>query len=403
LTPSDTRTVSLATENRWLPFQLGLPTRVTETGTVPFGPTRTRIRTARYDARGLLVSETLEPGDPDHEMTTEYERDRFGLIRFETKIARTGSRVNEVRWDSDHTYPTYFQNAAGHEKEMVYHPAFGAPIYEKSANGIDSTYTYDTFGRPRSSAQPSGTAVYFYAPYPGNWMEAQLAASDGTKRRVLYDTEGRVRRSRQLVQDEWAATDYDYDRYGHVSEVIGPRILSDSEPPPTTSYERDALGRLVAEQPADGGPPRRFLRSKLTVEIVSREGVRKRVALDAAGRKRQQVEWRPDGSPYILDYAYSAFGTVREVTDNTGLTWKAEFDAYERRTYLEDPDAGIRRFDWTPFGELWHERAADGSILRSYEYDALGRVEHEWTPEELGTTYSWDSAVDGVGFLGAVT
>lgn len=56
-------------------------------------------------------------------------------------------------YDSSHTYPVSSVNALGHVMTYLYDVGTGNLLSEKK-NGIETTYTYDTFGRITKEIRP---------------------------------------------------------------------------------------------------------------------------------------------------------------------------------------------------------------------------------------------------------
>ncbi len=107
-------------------------------------------------------------------------------------------------------------------------------------------------------------------------------------------------------------------------------------------------------------------------------------------------------------YAYDAAGNLGAVTRDGGrgaITTSMGYDALGRKTYISDPDGGIRYLGYNAVGELLIEH--DGAGLgKQQRYDFRGRVQWSgsWytkadgsTPWDQSAFTNWDTATNGVG------
>ena len=107
-------------------------------------------------------------------------------------------------------------------------------------------------------------------------------------------------------------------------------------------------------------------------------------------------------------YAYDAAGNLGAVTRNAdrgAITTSMGYDALGRKTYMNDPDGGVRYLGYNALGELLIEH--DGAGLgKQQRYDFRGRIQWRgsWytkadgsTPWDQSAYTNWDTAANGLG------
>jgi RHS repeat-associated protein len=114
-----------------------------------------------------------------------------------------------------------------------------------------------------------------------------------------------------------------------------------------------------------------------------------------------------DQNSFSTFYYYNAAGNLTAVARDSGRGMIATYMSYDnlgRKVSMNDPDAGIRGYGYTPAGELEVEVDNQGRHIHK-RYDRRGRLVWEgavdYTPEpdrwERNTLYHYDQAAYGVG------
>jgi RHS repeat-associated protein len=109
-----------------------------------------------------------------------------------------------------------------------------------------------------------------------------------------------------------------------------------------------------------------------------------------------------DAAKGVTAYAYGPFGALYTVTDPGGALTRTTRDALGRVRQLDDPDRGTTIHVHNAFGELVSTADALGRVA-TFDYDGLGRtktrIDEQPTLQTLTTTWTWDTAPNGVGKL----
>ncbi|XXY95763.1 RHS repeat-associated core domain-containing protein [Sorangium sp. So ce296] len=103
----------------------------------------------------------------------------------------------------------------------------------------------------------------------------------------------------------------------------------------------------------------------------------------------------------VTRYKHGPFGALSTVTDPGGAITRTTRDALGRVRQLDHPDRGTTVFTNDGFGELVSSVDALGREA-TFSYDGLGRTTSrvdEDGAERLTTTWTWDTALHGIGKL----
>jgi RHS repeat-associated protein len=213
---------------------------------------------------------------------------------------------------------------------------------QKDPNNLQTTYSYDAAMRRTGTTTPTGMSVSV------SYNDGQISSSPGatyddggTNKTVSLSEEkdgwGQVIRSFNIHGGQVNMT---YDSMGRVSSKTNP-FTAGGQPGPATSYLYDALGRI------------------------------KEVTL-------------PDGDKISTTYE----GNKTTVTDPVGRKMKRETDGLRRLVKMTEQDGSGQLTQDTNYSyDLLDNlvQVNQGGQLRSYKYDALGRLIYEKTPEKDDT------------------
>ncbi|NNC19209.1 VCBS repeat-containing protein [Corallococcus exiguus] len=389
-------------ENRASTWQVGLPSRVTETATTALGVSRARSRSFTHaPGSGLLTDEVIEPDSTDLDVYLaahyDYSPDGMGLRSGVTLRTLTGeTRTTSYEYDAaTKTTVSAIINPAGHRQMMAYHPGLGVLAATVDANGVRQRRQYDAFGRLRVEDGPT-LADVSYEYLPGSIRTTRAGGSAET---VFLDSLGRVvTRQRQDFAGSPTEENYLYNAAGRLVEVQRPSP-SGGTAVASTRYQYDELGRLTRlTQPDDSF--RLLTYEGLTLTETDARGNATKTELNGRGWAVKVSEPNPVGGVLNTIFEYGPFGTVTG-TESVGRHASMEYDVRGRRTRLADPSNGVSVTRYNAFGDTRFMEDAEEE-QQVFLRDALGRTTKVVTP--LGeSTYSWDTAVNGVGALAGTT
>jgi RHS repeat-associated protein len=357
--------------------------------------------TMRYDDRGRLI----EVFEGDARIATFAYDDRHNLV------AETDARGATSRYAYDALgRPIASTDALGRTSRVTY-DRLGRPVTIVHEDGTSTCVEYDARGNVTKHVDPLGRVATM--EYAGTGSLVQQTTPDGQTWHFEYDSIERLTRIRNPMCETW---DIDYDRAGRVCEektFDGRRLryqysladrLSRIENPDETwrafqydplgnltretsshgtqVFERDDLGRLFEATVIEhnGKSVVSFERDELGRVVAERQGDRTiRFGYDARGDRVART--LPNGE--TTHYAYDAVGHVIAV-EHGGYLVDIERDLLGRETSRR-ANGGVEiesRYD--AMDRLIEQRATapkpagaavrDILVQRSWQYDAAGQV-----------------------------
>jgi len=332
-------------------------------------------------------------------LTTTYGYDwQTGNLESVTQLAdsRVGapayaSRTTTVVYDArDKILPVLTTNAEGHSSAEFYEAGSALPVASDDANDLRSEFEFDTRLRPTRARLASGETITFgYEATPGKPRFRTETVSSDVRGSGYVDRDplGQVvRRGSPSYQLGTIVQEYKFDRMS--------RLVAESLPfeprrtPLFVDREYDNLGRIISERrPGETALSpkleRRWEHSGRVTEAFSERGFHSRREVDFAGRMVANSTYL--GTRAVTTrLTYGPFGTLKEINHPqlnramlppapSQLTTTIEYDALGRPTSLNDPDSGLEKRLYTPFGET--KRVEDANLgVTIRNYDRLGRL-----------------------------
>ncbi|MEJ1415508.1 MAG: RHS repeat-associated core domain-containing protein, partial [Candidatus Sedimenticola sp. (ex Thyasira tokunagai)] len=399
----------------------------------------TRTSEFTYNSDGLLSREIIEPDKPKFRKQIDIDYDKFGnKIKVTTSGQVTTSsqgittRSSSTQYSTDGRFPVSVTNALGHSETRTYDPQLGVMTSLTGPNGLTTTWKYDSFGRQIREERADGTWSTFYrgmcgisdcrGPYLGvisllpliGAGASPLSVGDAPRGTVLYTTTESAGStptatySNELGQVTRKATrgfdgtpvyqDTEYNALGQVSRSSLPYFKGEASHWSQTEY--DILGRptKVTQQGPSGTPiENSFSYSGFTTTVTNAEGHIKTTQKNAQG-KVVRVDEEEGG---WVTYQYDALGNLLK-TDANGAIITLTYDSLGlNKIAMDDPDMGQWRYQYDILGNLIKQTDAKGQTV-TQTYDLLDRMIKRVEPEGT-TTWTYDSAANGIGKLAKVT
>lgn len=396
---------------------------------------------------GLPLTATRE-GNADLRLTTVFAHDPHGnLVQSERSAVVNGveeTRTSRRFFDSRGLFPVLLHNEMGHSTEPSFDELTGALRHVRDANGLETTLTYDAFGRPTGKVDWQDTTTIAYQKPPigrfghnelvdtVSWAKLRVSTTvdgGGTETTDL-DAFGRpvLRRSSGLGGADVSQTTA-YDWRGNVIRESRAHA-GISKAPGVNEYIYDIWGRLVREEFADGT---RRLHGYLPRvpdtesdpwfshgDALSAEWVSPRIEGESTNAREVVRSFDLNGAlvasrnaeGVATNFYYGPFGVLLKTEHVEGApgasNWtNAKYDGWGRLKSLDDPDIGHLEYDLDGFDQVGEVRDPRGLITR-LEYDSLGRTMRQfdsWPAQgneaarEEQTTWKYDTAPGGVGRL----
>lgn len=159
-------------------------------------------------------------------------------------------------------FATLIVNALGQQETRTYDPRFGAVATLVGPNHLQTSWTYDNFGRKSSESRPDSTATsWFYelcsalpagtcppslqGSYTGEYR-VRVTATGNPTTSTYYDTLNReIRTETQGFDGTLVRKDTQYDNRGRAARVSRPYYAGAA--PAWTVFAYDSLGRVITQ------------------------------------------------------------------------------------------------------------------------------------------------------------
>jgi RHS repeat-associated protein len=334
-----------------------------------------------------------------------------------------------VVYEASGLFPAEEHMTAPSGSELIWQASWdhviGAIVALTDPNGHTTHIGHDSLGRRISTSidalHPHQIVEYDWtAPFPKAtvWQFDGALASTGVKPATWSATSGwrqtvdvsngagEVRyHADRLADAQWIITDYsEVDPNGRVvfagRPVFSSQLELSSRPPgiagDTLAY--DPLGRLI-EQDLPTGARRTY--SYVAFERTMQEADLAPVhsVLDGQGRPITTERSLPDGTHEIVQASYDPAGRLTRMTLAGGTVIRTfDYDTLGRLLHSQDPDLGTRTLTWDDGNRLLSETNAAGQTIH-YSYDSLGRL----STRDTGSVYRYHYDVTRPGAAGALS
>jgi RHS repeat-associated protein len=372
---------------------------------------RTLTRTTTIHGEVDTEAMATDDGSAETKLKVTYVRDDFGNVTGITAEDAFGHhRATTIEYEPEGIFPDKHLNAAGHTSFPEFDAGLGVLTKWTDPNGHVTERKYDGFGRLGLEARPDGaqTSITLARTKDGGaWRVTQRTKTSGGADDVVeYDSLGRPIRwwwhgpatPRATGAPPRLMQEVEYDpRSGQIARRSVPVSEGTAESEVLFDvYEFDVLARevrhttpwkAITETAYDG----------LLAQVIDPLGNVTSTQLDPLGRPVAIT----DAAKGLTSYTYGPFGALYTVTAPGGALTRTTRDALGRVQKLEDPDRGTSLQTYNGFGELLESTDALGRVV-TFEPDGLGRPKSRTDQkgaEVLTTTWTWDTAANGIGKL----
>ena len=285
-------------------------------------------------------------------------------------------------------------NALGQTTTFSGYNQFGAPTLSTDYQGRTQALQYDSWGNVSSTTYPDGAIETTTREWGGAGAFTLTKTRTGQPQETVhYDGLGReVRTGIERFDGQWQWTDKVYDIYGRVQKVSLP--YRGTQPLYWTTYEYDSTDRPTkVTEPSGKETTWSYYKTTVTSQ---KDGISSTTVKDAAGRVIRVADHggilkyhlRDDGQPQSVDFQTEMDDGVSTVPV---VTTRFTYDAYGRRTRIDDPGAGVRTdsFTWLTDGSSSVQHSGPNGTYTT-EKDRFGRVTAVLR-DEFNTAYTYDN------------
>lgn len=190
----------------------------------------------------------------------------------------------------------------------------------------------------------------------------------------MHDGFGRLVENRAIEDGaNYIATDTAYDALGRMAATYNPSRMTNGQSDGlgyATTMGYDALGRVVNVKTADGSTTTTSYTGNQTT-VTDPAGKSRQYTYNALGMLTKVVE-DPSGLNYTTSYQYDVLGDLTQVTQGSEIR-SFGYDSLGRLLWAVNPESGTINYRYDALGNLvWR----DDNMGRQtcYSYDALNRV-----------------------------
>ncbi len=378
-----------------------LPASIKKTHT-RFGAPSVSATTTYVYQNGKLIEKTDFAGQAKS-IFHQYIVNPVGLTEASYTTAGGQTRYSFTGYDPLYRFATSATNALGEAATKTYNYNFGVPLVQTGADLLQTSYSYDAFGRLTGTIVPDGYTItrnYTWGSTPASRYQQTVTHPGQGTTKVTYDDRERERGTSTSLWGSgggtfWSTSDKYYKYTGQIESETAPRFPN--EPAFTTTYHYDVLNRLDYTENPIGRTTYTYTYGGGTskVEIEDPAGHKTSKETDAAGKVLKSTT---EGG--TVRYDYDSWGNAIRTYVGSGNAYftSSVYDDYNRRSQYTESSAGATKYTYNDFGELLTETDAAGKVTTT-GYDLLGRVT-ERTGDEGTTTYEyWGTQQGATGQL----
>ena len=375
---------------------------------------------------GLLVSETIEPGN-SLSSKKAYEHDNFGNITDTTVTITDGgatkTRNSSSAYGSKGRFLLSESNQLGHTVSYEYDTSRALLLSTTDIAGKTTRFTYDPFGTLIRTDHPDGTRTGESTGFANNALLPSAVAdcltnpvkyfrakqsSGAPVAKVYLDAQGHELATETTVLRDATATGsaryskvysaVRYDTLGRKVRIYDAFAVGDT--PKYTQIAYDLLGRVLSTTHPDGSVD--FVSELKTVFLDGQPHTKS----TSFSRSEQVLErWEnqdgllvrsSDNSNQTTLFDYDQDHRILNVTVGGTLLLTNTWDKFGNKKSVWEKNSGTSTSEYNGFGEVTSTTNARGDTT-SFTYDTLGRPKTVVKPEGTYTTYYDGARGSGLG------
>lgn len=357
--------------------------------------------TARGDlSTGVLLSTKTLDGNGYGSLEMSFDRDTHGYVSKETRkltaASFTSTYIRTLTFASGALQSAQWSGVGWKSVDNTIDPTTGFLVESRDPNGLKTSFTYDSLGRPLDAIPPGGDVPMHFAYDSPTQTTVQNTAGGKEYRwsQTLADPLGRIAKELRKMPGAVTAKRLNaYDKVGHrtFESEWADATVADGLIKGTTWSVFDDFDR-----------PGRITRADQTTTSIQYDDGS---AVKASAWMASVTIDNVGGQPSKTVYRHDAFGRLIRVTEPTSGTGDDTTYSYDRQDRLTQVSQGqqTRSFVYDAFGFLRNAKVPERNNLQvTYLlYDALGNLVSESLPGNTSEFRHFD--YDTAGRLRAAT
>jgi RHS repeat-associated protein len=342
----------------------GLQTTIVTAAGTPLASTTS----VTYQATLHLPARIAKPG-----VTIAFTYDTAGNLLTRTE---TDTTTTAIPYSTNGTARTWTYTWANFLLTKVQNPRTDVPA--------STQFTYDNSGALASITNAAGKVTRITQHLPGGWPQTVVDAN-GITTTFNYDSRFRMQTVVRNASTNPLTTTFKYDPAGNLLSITRPdgSALSRTYDP---AHRLTGVGNLFNEAAAFRLDA---MGNRLQSDVFDAGGNRQRTSsaqYDALGRIRQDL----GGEGQTTAYDYDANDNILTITAPLGRVTRQTFDARNRRTKITDAGLGATTFTYDAQDRLATVTDANGAST-TYTYNGFGDLIQRNSADSGTTVYRYDA------------
>ncbi|HEY3760068.1 MAG TPA: RHS repeat-associated core domain-containing protein [Solirubrobacteraceae bacterium] len=351
---------------------------------------RGHTTTREYDASHRVIKETVA----GHERKWSYGTN-------ETTLTEPNGAESVYTFNTA-SEPTKVIEAKGTGSEKVTEYEYSGTTFELTKltdpNKHVTEYAYDSEGNRTSAKDPNGDEHKW--EYDKKHNIVKETSPEGETTTIKRNANGDPEVIERPIGAETQKTEYKYDAYGELTEVIDP--LGNK-----TKYTYDSHGDRETETDAEGNEHKwKYNEDSQATEETDPRGYKTKIELNNYGLPtkitdplghtteykydaNQNIESETDGNKHTTKYEYNEENLPIKITKPNGDTTKTGYDAEGKKTSYTDGNSHTWEYKRNLLEQVTEEKNPLGKIWKK-TYGKAGTIEKLEDPEKHTTEYTYD-------------
>lgn len=345
--------------------------------------------TAEYYYTGSHLTKIKKRGNTADSkyLVEDIEYGTYGNIKKKTASAEGYARFIEPR-SVEYTYDAtgrFIKTTTDIEglssTNVAYHSLYGLVTQLTDPFGKLTSKEYDNWGKLINITSSTGLSVTTSYYKAGNDFMVTSLGNDGSASSQRSDALGRLKTAGvRNVDGSWSYKTSEYDYLGREYRKSEPFSSGSASQWNTTLF--DDYNRITSSVSSTG------LVTNLTyqgLKVSASDGVKNTSSTKNANG--HVISSSDNGGE--IQYLYYANGNLKE-SNFEGYKIRMNYDEWGRKTWMDEPSAGIYNYEYYASGEIYKEKTPKGTT--TYTLDAAGKLLEKYTEGDLTSminTYSY--------------